>query len=436
MPELAPVRAAAASGSTLTMADAIRPDLPALVTEAIKAIELQVPEIGGLLAKAGGRYTESDIAEILETAIARAALGESGIVDRAARMHDAFIKRAFAEGCTLGALHTAFQVGARVIWRHLASAGSRTGIAPDEMYFLAECLFAQLESITAQSTEIFRGLESDPDSTLKESREQLGRLLMSGGEISLPLIPALARKAAWPIPEKVACVAVDGRRRTLRRLLPSLDTDVLVDADRPDPCLLIPSPDLPGRHRMLARGLSAVLHALGPTVDLKEAPLSLRLARDALSLARRGLLPRGDGHIRCDDHLSTLHVAGNDECLPILMRKAQALFADLTPERRNRLSETLLVWLSSRCSLVEVAEQLRVHPQTVRYRMRKLEDLFGERMDDPDWRFEMELALRHWRLQEQRAAIQADRDGAAPPAVRTAPHEAGRSSAREGSRVV
>jgi DNA-binding PucR family transcriptional regulator len=35
-----------------------------------------------------------------------------------------------------------------------------------------------------------------------------------------------------------------------------------------------------------------------------------------------------------------------------------------------------------------------VHPQTVRYRMRQLRDLFGERLEDPDSRFELALALR------------------------------------------
>jgi DNA-binding PucR family transcriptional regulator len=41
-----------------------------------------------------------------------------------------------------------------------------------------------------------------------------------------------------------------------------------------------------------------------------------------------------------------------------------------------------------------VAERLHVHPQTVRYRVAQLRELFGERLDDPDARFELALALR------------------------------------------
>ncbi|HEX5980736.1 MAG TPA: helix-turn-helix domain-containing protein [Thermoleophilaceae bacterium] len=42
----------------------------------------------------------------------------------------------------------------------------------------------------------------------------------------------------------------------------------------------------------------------------------------------------------------------------------------------------------------EVARALHVHPQTVRYRLARLRELFGERLDAPDGRFELELALR------------------------------------------
>ena len=41
-----------------------------------------------------------------------------------------------------------------------------------------------------------------------------------------------------------------------------------------------------------------------------------------------------------------------------------------------------------------IAAALDVHPQTVRYRVRQLRDLFGERLEDPEARFELSLALR------------------------------------------
>jgi DNA-binding PucR family transcriptional regulator len=41
-----------------------------------------------------------------------------------------------------------------------------------------------------------------------------------------------------------------------------------------------------------------------------------------------------------------------------------------------------------------VVAGLHVHPQTVRYRLNRLRELYGDALDDPDARFELELALR------------------------------------------
>jgi DNA-binding PucR family transcriptional regulator len=34
-----------------------------------------------------------------------------------------------------------------------------------------------------------------------------------------------------------------------------------------------------------------------------------------------------------------------------------------------------------------------VHPQTVRYRMQQLRDVYGDRLEDPDWVLRLTLAL-------------------------------------------
>ncbi|NCD20800.1 MAG: PucR family transcriptional regulator, partial [Actinobacteria bacterium] len=41
-----------------------------------------------------------------------------------------------------------------------------------------------------------------------------------------------------------------------------------------------------------------------------------------------------------------------------------------------------------------IAAELNVHRQTVGYRVNQLRELFGEDLEDPEVRFELELALR------------------------------------------
>jgi DNA-binding PucR family transcriptional regulator len=62
--------------------------------------------------------------------------------------------------------------------------------------------------------------------------------------------------------------------------------------------------------------------------------------------------------------------------------------------QRPRLAETLLAWLLSGSNVPDVATRLHVHPQTVRYRLRQLEKLFGDALHDPDTRLNLIVALR------------------------------------------
>ncbi len=66
----------------------------------------------------------------------------------------------------------------------------------------------------------------------------------------------------------------------------------------------------------------------------------------------------------------------------------------LRPAQQDGLAETLLAWFQHGCNANEVALHVHVHPQTVRYRLRQVEDLFGDQLRDPDRRFELEIALR------------------------------------------
>jgi DNA-binding PucR family transcriptional regulator len=66
----------------------------------------------------------------------------------------------------------------------------------------------------------------------------------------------------------------------------------------------------------------------------------------------------------------------------------------LPPGERDRLLETLAAWLAHQRHTPAVAAELHVHPQTVRYRIRKLRELLGNALDTADGRFELELALR------------------------------------------
>ena len=96
-----------------------------------------------------------------------------------------------------------------------------------------------------------------------------------------------------------------------------------------------------------------------------------------------------------DEHLPALLLHAGDGTLATdLAARALAPLDDLRPGARARLRTTLRAWLDHPGQVTRVAGELHVHPQTVRYRVAQLRELFGERLEDADARFELALALR------------------------------------------
>ena len=66
---------------------------------------------------------------------------------------------------------------------------------------------------------------------------------------------------------------------------------------------------------------------------------------------------------------------------------------DLRPATAEKLTETLRAWLLHQGRRDAVAEELFVHPQTVRYRMGQLRELFGDDLEDPATVLALVIAL-------------------------------------------
>ena len=70
-----------------------------------------------------------------------------------------------------------------------------------------------------------------------------------------------------------------------------------------------------------------------------------------------------------------------------------AALDDLSPTAREKLVETLRAWLLHHGRGERVAAELFVHPQTVRYRVGQLREVYGDRLDDPSFVLDATLAL-------------------------------------------
>jgi hypothetical protein len=72
----------------------------------------------------------------------------------------------------------------------------------------------------------------------------------------------------------------------------------------------------------------------------------------------------------------------------------QPALAGLPGGPRGELAGSVLAWLESGQSVAEAAARLHVHPNTLRYRLRRFSELAGLDLDDPDERLAVWLELR------------------------------------------
>ncbi|WP_033322401.1 PucR family transcriptional regulator [Actinomadura atramentaria] len=311
------------------------------------------------------------------------------------------------EGRSLDVLQTSLRLGARVAWRRLAAESERYNISRRTLASIAEGIFAFLDEIARAATEGYTKAREQEAGELEHRRRRLLDLLLAEPAAAPQAVADLARLAQWRVPRTVAAVVLHERSgETFSH--PSLPPDVLADLNRREPCLLVPDPDGPGRARMLEGALRDWVAAMGPTVRVEDAAKSMRWAREALPLARRGVLP-SEGLVRCADHMPTLVVFKDEELVRAVAELRLAPLRGVRPRHRERLVRTLLSCLQNGFNATEVAARLHVHPQTVRYRLHQLEELFGEQLYDPETRLEMEMVLTVW-LNGPDAARDAEAD--------------------------
>lgn len=372
------------------VADQLRPVLPMVIEEMVAEVHSSVAEYArpgdGSYEHAVRRGAEEAARQFLDRI---ADPGASS--DQAAEVFRRLGGAEASEGRSLEALQAALRAGARVALRWLTHASQWMDAPLETLSLLAEALFVFLDEMAALSAEGYAQAQAQVAGELQRRRRRLVGLLLAEPPAAVEAIDDLARLAQWRQPRQVSVVVLAGRQPP-GGPVPALPAEVLQDLDRTPPVLIAPDPYGPGRRDMLDRGLRGLRGAVGPPVGLRDAAKSLRWAREALTLAEQGVF--GDcSIIHCDDHLTDMVLRRGGDLLDRLRARRLAPLKDMAPGRQDTLAETLLAWLETGKSS-GVAARLFIHPQTARYRLHKLRDLFGEQLDDPDARFELALVLR------------------------------------------
>lgn len=291
-------------------------------------------------------------------------------------------------GRPVEALLAAYRVGAGAAWRELSVEAVGAGVDAATLGRFAELVFSYIDELSAASVA---GHNSETSSTERARVVHLDRLtrgLVTGlGESELD---AAAGAASWVPPRTLTAVLVPTRR--LQHTAAVLDPRTLTLAEdlpgeaHTQAVLLVPDAGGPARAHLrdVLAGRPAVI---GPARPWTLAAQSYARAVDALPLAT------DDEPLDTEEVLPELVLTADPGALADLREVALAPFAGVAEGTADRLAETLRAWLLLQGRRELVAESLHVHPQTVRYRMNQVRDLYGERLNDPDEVLMILLAL-------------------------------------------
>ena len=314
----------------------------------------------------------------------------------------------FREGRSMDALLGAYRASARIVFREMSAECARLGMDLSVVIDLGESIWAYIDELSSVSAQAYAEAQSAQAGVQELHRAALAAALIGGGSEEKE-VQRLAALVDWRLPSRLAVVVLpaDAGRAVRERLgraglVLERDTEVLAVIDA------LPAREHRARMLRLLAGTAAVV---GPTVDWPLVSHSYRVARTlALQEAavRRSRAGAAVGEaaeldagaedagmpILAEDHLARVVLGAEPSVVEELAERVLAPLQEVSEAKRAVLEQTLLCWLTHWGQRARIAAELSVHPQTVGYRVGRLRELFGAALENPDARFDLEIALR------------------------------------------
>lgn len=288
-------------------------------------------------------------------------------------------------------LQSALRLSGQIVCRRFIKDAYRLSWPRETLATLTDSLFELLGRAADAGAQGYARQQGLMAGDRAHHRTRLRDLLLRDPPPAPDALAAQAGAAGWTVPHTLAAVALPqtSQAHPPGRVLPP---DFLPNWDPPAPYLIVPDPDTLGRERLHTLLAPLGSTGIGPTVPPSGAALSLSWARHTLLLAERGILP-SDRPIRASDHTALLAAAQAEDLIGTIATPLLKPLLALPSARRVPLLATLLTYLESGDNAVTTGRRLRVHEQTVRYRLRRVTELTGHHFDDPAQRLDLMLTL-------------------------------------------
>ena len=373
----------------------LRADMPVVAGDVVAAVISEVPDYADPFRGRMGKIIETAVQAALEgfldLASSAAGIAAGSRVEEVFEAAYALGRGEARAGRTMDALASAYRVGARRAWREMSNSAVSGGMPADSVAQFAEMVFDYIDQLSDASVS---GHADELASSGRVRQRRLERLTakLLAGDPEDDLVAA-AERADWEPPRTLTAVLVpEGQARTARTLLDGRTLQTGEDPPgldaRSDLTVLL-VPDASGRARAaLLRVLREGPAVIGPPRPWTEVRTSYDRALQAHLL---GL--SGEQALDTDLHLVELVLGSDPDALADLRTRVLKPLEGLSATSREKLTDTLRAWLLHHGRRDQIAEALFVHPQTVRYRMGQLRELYGDKLNDPRSVLELTVAL-------------------------------------------
>jgi sugar diacid utilization regulator len=291
-------------------------------------------------------------------------------------------------GVPLPALMTAYRIGFRFIWEETLAAARASAIPTESILEVAARVFLAQDTFTQAMASAYRQQLTAQILEQEEERSALVEALLSrritdtqslweaADLLRLPTTgPYVVVAAELPAIGKLGLPAIENKLaareiRSAWRLLPDLHIGVVHVRIR----------DTVDRLITVLRQSATVRVGISPPFhDLAETSDALRFAR----LAVTGK-PSGDSLVTAfDDTPLAVAAVSAPEVMTRIRSKVLKGLNQLPPTERAILLDTFKAWLQAGGSANDTAALIFCHPNTVRHRLRRFEELTGRSLSAP-----------------------------------------------------
>ena len=374
---------------------ALRGGLPALTDRVVARIRAEIPFYAGQDV-----VTHDDLRESVRANVDYILASLTGPATPNLGAPHATGRARAAQGAPLAEMLTAYRVGVEELWSAMAgTARDLPGVSAGDVIDLAAAVFAVQNTYSDAALAAYRDEAREMLRTRERERAALVEVILAGGAakgtlwevasaLRLPLDGAFLVIAAQtelghdPVPRAESALAVLDVR-SVWRLDAELSLGVLSLPDRGRNGAVL---TVLGRHAAGRVGASPVF------AELRQAGWALELARLAL-----GSHPGGTGVTQFRDSPIDLLVAAAPHAALEAARAVLGSLLALPEDELELLLGTFEAWVRANGSATAAGAELFCHPNTVRYRLRRIEAGSGRTLANPGEVAELVTAVRAWR---------------------------------------